>query len=100
MPTTGHNNDEPLDVDGDGTVSAHDTSVLIESIRDLYESLPLAVEEICTPHPFLDVDGDGYLSEHDASFAVAEIAYMPSLAPAIGPQSPSDKQASSVVARR
>ena len=100
FPTTGHNAAEPLDVDGDGVVRGNDTALLLESLRDLADSLPLPVDEVCTPHPYLDVDGDGFLSEHDLKLALGNPEQMPSLAPAADPHSPSAMQANPVIARR
>jgi hypothetical protein len=100
FPTTGHNAALPMDVDGDGTVDDRDVVFVLESVRDLAASLPVPVEEVCTPHPYLDVDGDGFLSEHDAEIMIGRAERIASLAPAAGPQFPIAMQAKPSLARR
>ena len=100
FPTTGHNENQPLDVDGDGVLRPGDTAVLLESLQSLAGQLPVAANEICTPHPYLDVDGDGFLSEADLEAMFSDHDRIPALAPAVGPYSPSEKHAKPFLARK
>ena len=100
FPTTEHNRALPRDVDGDGVVREKDTALLFESLRSLENSLPILASEVCTAHPYLDVNDDGFLSEDDAKLMFDTVEFIASIAPAIGPHSPSEMRANPVLARR
>ena len=68
-----HNVDNPLDVTGDGVVASNDAQIVMEKLRIYRHALPLPVEKLDDPAPFVDVDGDGYLSEKDAQAIILHL---------------------------
>ena len=63
---SGHNNDRPEDVSGDGAVSPFDALLVINYLNT---NGPGVVPSGNTP-PFLDVNGDGFVTSIDALFVI------------------------------
>jgi hypothetical protein len=62
------NPQDPLDVSGDGVITALDALMIVNVLSDRTAAAPLLVTELAAGQPFLDVNADGAVTAWDALY--------------------------------